>query len=1156
MATVENRLDKEIKENTQKALDINKSVWVSASAGSGKTTILVKRILTLMLSGVDVKKIVCITYTKNGANEMKERIYKKLSSWLYISDEELKEDLKKNCENTMEITEELLQRARTMFINLIDNSDELKIFTIHSFCQQILNKFPLEAGIQPNFEIVEGEEQKELFRRAMEEFLLKSENIKYLTILDYISPKDFETVISQKSYDFNDDIFTNIFEIFFQNGFNLDTIIQQLSDKTTVNMLAVGEELLNEIFKIKEAYLKMFVNKAETVGNNIYKNVSSEKLAENSYRYKNLEKLKNWLYGENSNNKINNIKDYLMIFLTTDYETKQIKPKTPRGGCLDMDEAQNCYDFYQNYYNLESLYASMLFVAILTKIRQYYIRLKRDKILLDYEDLISITNNLLKTKESADWVRYKLDSTIEHILLDEAQDTLPTQWEIIRVLLEEFFSGETANESKRTLFVVGDEKQSIFGFQGANPALFKDNFNYYKNWLNGENGELQKIQLQYSFRSCQNIIAFVNEIFKDKENLTKITTEPTVKHMAYRQQKGYIELWDLIDVEEDKQEEIEDINWEPRYKQIEKDTKEKILADYIAEKIKSFFDENKTIKVKDNEKPRAVKYSDIMLLLTKRDDKLLSYLIKKLNSYKIPNSGFDKFNLFENIFIKDLISLLNFVVFPQDDFNLATLIKSPILNLTEEDLKKICELKNEKQLSIFEILKDYNIEKYDFLNYILEFSKNQNSYDFFIYCLEQTDIKKNIIKRAGEEFEIILADFLTFVKQFTNSSGSNLVQLLSFIKNNEYSLKKDLTNSESLNQVRITTKHSSKGSEAPIVFILDAQQGSMDEKTVFNFKMDNGTEVPLVLKTKTELTTNIKNIINNKLEEESYRLFYVAITRSCNELYICALNKGKAKTTDKDGEEKAKDENNFYHISKQALLNLGAVEKQFDFNKNLKKYCFGEIEETAVKNIQQSNIKEYKEYNENYFKLQDLSNEETMEIQSPSQFYNHSDRDFNFKNMNDNILLGNATHKLLEILPNVEENKREEVANLYFQNVFNDVKEVKKQEIKNNVFKILNDSNYKQFFSSSNSKAEVPVVGIYEGKTMSGQIDRLIEFEDKVVIIDYKNTFKDYNNRQDIPQKYIQQLQIYKTLLQKEYKNKPIECYILLTKFVKLIRVG
>lgn len=1133
-------LQESINQNRQKALDINNSVWVAASAGSGKTTILVERLLSLFVNNVDISKVVCITFTKTAAHEMKERIYNELAKWTIMNDEDLKIQIKR-VTNLKNIPQDFLKQARTLFARLVDNVDDLKIFTIHSFCQQIISRFPVEAGILPNFEVIEDYKVNDLVQQAIENTLQNIE--KDSEIYQYIK---------NLILDNNED---NFYEL-------INHLVEKRKDFEYLPEYDYENDLKN-IFKInienREDILDNFLNYDFSNIQDVYETIIEGKFTDN--QKKNFEAIKTFINDKNyTKNKEQLILEYTNVFLTTEFKKRNFSAsnnniiKKLNDEFLSntlLEEQGRCYNLIQDLDNLKFYELTISAIKVSLRIIDNYKKLKENNSYLDFDDLITITLKLLQNTEYSAWVNFKLDNGIEHILVDEAQDTSDLQWEIIRSITGDFFSGETRNESERTLFVVGDEKQSIYSFQGANPEIFNEKYRFYKELIEDSRKIFCRVNLQYSFRSLGTILKFVDAVFQDKIYTQKISKQDDkIIHNNIRQGVGLVELWPKLMAKNEKKD-----SWDLNFENTIETKNLELLADCIVKKVKDLVDGNRAIMDRTGVL-RKINYSDIMILVKTRNKILLSYLIRRLNRNNIPNSGYDRLNLFENIIVQDFIALFKFVLFQNDDLNLANLIKSPFLNLTEEDLYKLCKEKNNAKVALFEVLA--NNEKYEkqykFLTDIIEKSKTCNIYNLCFYILENCNIRLKIIERFDKNINNILNNFLDFIKNYEkNNPTTTLLSFLYFLENNKNEIKKDLDSSE--NQVKIMTIHSSKGMQAPIVFVADCNTKIAENQDKLFFNDVFGYKLPIYKKgSKSEVINDIKDSNGYNLHAEYFRLFYVAMTRAENELYLCSSGNEKE-------EEKEEKKNTWFDISRNAMLYLGAEEKTFDFDKGKNKFVFGK-----ENYLNFTSISEEKNFSDDATLKQDLKDileykieeNSTEKVIAPSQFYSHTDKDDLYTKLNLNIIRGNAIHKLLEILPTSANEEKEKIADVCLDNSFSKLEKDEKNNIKLKVFDILRNEKFKKFFTDK-SKSEVEIVGKVEddGKEVmvSGKIDRLVEYEDKILILDYKNTLKHYRTVDELPKNYIKQLELYKKLVEKIYVGKEVECYILVTTWGELIRV-
>jgi ATP-dependent helicase/nuclease subunit A len=478
--------------------------------------------------------------------------------------------------------------------------------------------------------------------------------------------------------------------------------------------------------------------------------------------------------------------------------------------------------------------------------------LKQQSNSLDYDDLISLTRKLLNNSEYSDWISYKLDGGIDHLLLDEAQDTSSTQWQIINKITEEFFY---QHEKPRSFFIVGDAKQSIFSFQGADPKLFNEMNHYLPS-------EVIRVSLNKSYRSGIKILQLVDKIFNNPAIKPLVTSiDPFIKHIAHKDIEGKIEIWPLIIDKEAK----EDTPWAmpSDFMHLDGLTSQDILAKNIAEYI-----ERQVIDPGD------------VLVLTRRRTGFVNSIISELKLRNIPVNGLDRLALIEHKAILDLVALINVILYPLDDFNLAIVLKSPIFGITEEELLNLCY---NRSASLWESLQDKKI-----LEELIVLSKEKTLFEFFFDILESKDIRPKFEREFGIEVNDVLDSFLDLVVQFEKENISCLQLFLDYLNNNKTEVKRDLSHSKG--QVRIMTVHGAKGLQAKTVILADTTSLPHNFDSIIWLNDRNlvwsGRE-----KYYSKSSIEAKEIKMANEYAEYIRLLYVALTRAEENIIICGTYK-------------------------------------------------------------------------------------------------------------------------------------------------------------------------------------------------------------------------------------------------------------------------
>ena len=788
---------------------------------------------------------------------MENRINSALASWVLCDDFDLRQklfELNEKWPNADEII-----KARTLLVKILDDENKISIQTIHAFCQTLIKIFPFEAKIKPNFELLDEAREKLLLKQAQKE-VLRQENL-------WDSIRKISGKINEESLQ--------------------GLVLELLSKKEKIADIAEMVENIFDLFLLSKNQNEeeIFQKFLQQINHQLASQLEETGLASN---IEIASKIKKFL----ENPLIENFSLYKSAFFTNEGKPRKIYSKTKHLLPLIDEQCRIITECEDKLNSLKIANDSALLLHFADAILKNYSHLKREKALLDYDDLIFETNKLLANPDFSDWIKMKMDGAFDHILIDEAQDTNHEQWNIIKALSEDFFSGFGASNKERSIFIVGDEKQSIYSFQGSDPDISAEIFSYFSSKLEGK---LKKIELHKSFRSNATILDAVDKVFADpqrRNSISKIATN--IKHIAIRSGVGIVEIWPQITNE--KIREKQSYEWKIDFACNEEKQEKEILAEIIAKKIKGWIENKRVISAKE----RSVNYGDIMILLRRRSDGFSQELAKSFHQYQIPFESIAKIKFSESLLICDLLSAAKFALLPQDDLNLACLLKSPFFNITEEELLELCVKKNEQKCSLFEVKKNLLLEE------IIEKSQQLNCLEFFYFLLHEKNHQKNFIAYFGHESLEILDKFLLIIADFCHNTSPNLQQFLEFVEKTDPEIS--LTAAEE-NRVRISTIHSAKGLQSPIVILPDC---------CFDFnRLPAGKEkihwidnLPLWCARKENENEIIKNHRLKKFQQakdEYLRLLYVAMTRAEDELYIAGYGGGS-------------DKESWYEIIKEALL--------------------------------------------------------------------------------------------------------------------------------------------------------------------------------------------------------------------------------------------
>lgn len=772
----------------------NHSVWVSASAGTGKTKILTDRVLRLLVGGVEFKKILCLTFTNAASNEMQSRINSTLAYFASIDESILRNQLFKLLGTYPTIDE--IRNAKVAYNELLNSDDKINIYTIHSYCQKILKSFPLEAGINPAFQILDEFEEKTVIRNVKMEILSDHDN-------------------------------SGVIEFFVKNCH--DVVLDEILD-----------QILSQKLKFKSVETRC----------------PQLQCAQNNIRYDEAVK---------------------SFFLTKDGSKRKNLGKNCTSETLQQQDS--VYEFDQN----EKMQAAIQYSTNLVKLAKIFLKryeeYKLDHSLLDYDDLIYYTHQLLTNKAATDWVLYKLDGGIDHLLVDEAQDTSKEQWQIIESIISEFYSGDGVWAQKRTIFVVGDDKQSIFSFQGADLASFSAMNNLLKEKLLNAKKDFHIINLQSSYRSTEEILEAVYGIFNHIKSLyPELFPIPNIKIYPHRKHSGKVDLWPLIKAEKEQEK-----PWplpEDHKNYLNPKTR---LAIKIAEHIKNQIDQ-KIILPSTNKPARP---QDFMILVRKRDDFTIE-IINQLKNLNLGILGLDRISLNENLLVLDLIVAAKFVLNPYNDLNLACLLRTPLIGLPESDLEYLRASCNSSLWCSILLKRNEDSIKYAYttLTLLIDIYRHVSGSNFFNALVDCLDLRSNLIASNGLDSVDVINEFLYLVNKYTTTAQNSLQGFLYWFDTNQMEIKRNIENSS---KIKVMTIHAAKGLQAPIVILADTTSIPVSQSKFF---WCNDTEIIASMNAEVDpqLLKDLKGKEKQKELQEYVRLLYVALTRAQDHLIICGYS--------------------------------------------------------------------------------------------------------------------------------------------------------------------------------------------------------------------------------------------------------------------------
>ncbi|WP_353284227.1 UvrD-helicase domain-containing protein [Wolbachia endosymbiont (group A) of Lasioglossum fulvicorne] len=1179
------------------AINPNFSVWVNASAGTGKTKILIDRVLRLLLE--NKRNILCLTFTNAAANEMENRIHSILSKWAICSDSVLAADLeqldffpmsfqrvtlesskKKEwipvsstgmtgddaeiTENDAEViaphnhdlsenpvahpsmssqhpylssqcvtmgsreNKDYLTRARRLFSELENLG--LTIQTIHAFCYKLISNFPIEAGIAPNCTLSECKELHSIiFNKVLHNETVQDDINLIADEIDENKLRDLLYTLCIKRFASANDL------KYVKEKLNAPDEIHDLQSETTEQIKKLAE-ILSEGSKRDQSYSAILYSTVIPVlDTGIQKKRTSVSYLDDTGI--------KW-----NDTKIENL---AKVFLKSEsHEKKSISSIATKSILEKFKDAEQIIESVQNvvFTHIRDMNSYQIFkrTSSLLGIFKVYIDLynseKSKNALLDYNDIINLATNLLSNPNYKDWILFNLDQKIDHILVDEAQDNSISQWKIITNLCDEFFAG---NDEKRTLFVVGDVKQSIYRFQGANPHLF----NYMQQYFHTKTGGRDWIscQLEKSFRSTPEVLMLVDRLFNNfRAEISFVDNE--IKHVPHRENdQGYIEIWPALPRRKEKEQQALQI---PLTCKEGYTIADRLLAQTIANRIHNWLNEGRILVAKD----RHIEPRDIMVLVRQRNV-LVDYIISELKKANVPVVGRDYFRIMDYIAVQDLIALAEFLLLQANDLALANALKSPLFNFTEDDLFNIAY--DRKEHSLWEKIKDYSVVIYSELNYLINLSRTESPLALFTHILRTG--KKKFAARLGLECFEVLDEFMNLVLQFENPSLQAFVQ---WIKENNPEIKNDMQSER--NAVRIMTIHKSKGLQAPIVFLVDTNTVPRNSESI----IFDGTEVPFWCgKNNNAYCDQVKR--EKKLEDynEYLRLLYVALTRAEDELYILSkepVQKGSwYDLITQYGELYEKKQAYLQPIFKEKVEVL-CVNANYPYIYKKRDY-FDVPVISLPPALAHSSVSSQRPP----LSFQCLTLESSKKEEKPASA-THSSMSFQHVTlgpgekkpvsstgmtnrgigmtdesdgmttrsigMTDGYARGMIIHSILQYMPKIEKERRKNWVRKYLDNI-------NISEDKDEIYsKILAFNEKYGYLFDLEGKSEITLSGTIDGKSVLVRLDRLCITQDKAIIIDYKSH---RNVSVSSLNEIKKQMLIYKTLVQEIYPNKQVECVVI-----------
>src|SRR6056297_2512533 len=836
----------------------NISTWLSANAGSGKTRVLTDRVARLLLEGVAPERILCLTYTKAAAMEMQNRLFQRLGQWAMLDDGALRSTL--GDVGVTGMSDEVLRQARTLFARAIEAPGGLKIQTIHSFCSSVLRRFPLEAGVSPGFTEIDERVQRRLIA----------------DLLDRMAddPADQGAIDGLAAHLSDDDGLMAL-------ATRVAGQAEKLSDPwdwpaicgwAGIDPGLTARDILDRVIVGGEADMAARVTPhLDPEGRSTAKaHMALSRVAWDAPGLADLEMLEDaFLTG----------KDAKAPFTAKVDAIGNAGVRKAIGG--DMDPLNALMVRVEAARHLRLALVTARRTAALHQFAAAFLPAYRSaksaRGWLDFDDLIGATRKLLTAPGVAQWVLFRLDGGIDHILVDEAQDTSPEQWEIVKQLAEDFAAGEGARaDVRRTIFVVGDKKQSIYSFQGADPAGFDRMRDLFAERLEQVNMPFQSKELVYSFRSSPTILRLVDAV---ASGAGEPGVGPGVQHKAFHgEMPGRVDLWPLIESEKEKPEQVA---WDDPQDIVSSDHHSNLLARALADRIEDMIARGEPVTVDDKRRP--VEAGDILILVQRRSPRFRK-IIAALKARGLPIAGVDRAQIAEPLAVRDLIALMQFLALPEDDLSLAAVLRSPIGGWSEDEVFQLAHGRGSYLWRALQERAGDWPQTVEMLKDLRDQAEYLRPYDLLERALIRHDARRRLVARMGPEAEDGIDAMLAQALAYERMEVPSLTGFVGWLESGQVTVKRDLAQPNG--QIRVMTVHGAKGLEAPVVILPDTSPPKGGGGQIRLVMPEGG---PMVWAKSSDAPDAVRAALDARDQadaEERNRLLYVAMTRAESWLII------------------------------------------------------------------------------------------------------------------------------------------------------------------------------------------------------------------------------------------------------------------------------
>jgi ATP-dependent helicase/nuclease subunit A len=1136
--------------NQMEAVNPEETVWLSASAGTGKTQVLSSRVLRLLLQpGVEPSQILCLTFTKAGATEMAARINGTLAEWVRLDDTQLFARLDAIGASGDAGT---MARARTLFAAVLDcPGGGLRIDTIHAFSQWLLATFPLEAELIPGSRPMEDRERVLLAREVLADLLVAAEG-------DAAGGPALLQAVADLSLRHGPDAVEMFLlrcasarEAWFGPG--------SWQEPMRGNVL----RLLGLPGEADEAWLASMCEDAafDVASLRRCMEINHEWGTKTGLAF--VDTASEWLLGDGGQ-RAADIDAVSGLFLTQKGEPRSSKSQEK----IDPAYPDYCSRVIACIARIREARALLELAARLVPALRLgrafalaWDEAKQREGLIDFDDQIRRAADLLRNQSQADWIRYKLDRRFDHILVDEAQDTNAAQWDIILAMAEEFWAGlGQRGDLMRTLFVVGDYKQAIFRFQGTSPENFRRAADKVRAKMNeaAENAEmlrsnlrprrLLQLGLDRSFRTAQKVLDFVDDAIAGIGHGSFGLDDAPERHEG-QVRPGYVALWRPVSAASDESDdELRDESGEDEgAAEGWLSQPDRQMAEHIALQVKSWLDPMGPGFTLRKGQPRRATAGDVMVLVRQRKE-LAGLIVGRLHAAGVPVAGVDRLRLGAPLAVKDLVAALRFAAQPFDDLNLASLLVSPLVGWSQEQLLQHGYRDRHTRLwSHLRASRDPDagaaLQQLGDLLARADYHPPQQLLHWLLVGPWQG--RRKLVARLGSEVNDPIEELLNAANAYVATDTPSLAGFLAWFDAGDGELKREADSGAGL--VRVMTVHGSKGLQAPIVILADATgnpERSRDRGLDLPDPRDEQRKIPLPPLAKDEKVGRIgAEIESNRAaeEEEHWRLLYVAMTRAEEALFV-----GGALGKRDKGVPAPK---SWY----ARLRELFPAEAEIEDPIWLTRCEWGELPEPVPAGTASVELP-LRESLPRWLERAPPAEPRPPRPLAPSALGEEDAPDPPFPPGagREAARRGTLIHKLLERLPEVAIGEREAAGRIWLTRHAGEIAGDGREAMLRDALAVLANPDWSDLFAPG-SLAEVPVAAIVGGQVVAGTIDRLVIEPDRVRLVDYKTSRRPPSSLEGVPSGNLRQMAAYAAALEVTFPGRSIEVALLYTTAPRLI---